>query len=247
MQEVLAALANALKSLFRPKMLSLVLWPMTLAIALWGAAALLFWHDWAAALSHAVGQSGAQAYLADVGAVWLSHFLITALLILLLVPLVYISALLITAIFAMPLMVGWVAQNNYPQLEKRRGGTMAGSVWNGVAAVLIFSLAWLLTLPLWLFPMVAWLIPLLLSAYLNQRLFRYDALADHASHEEYRQILERAGGRLFLLGGLLALIQYVPVLNFFAPIYIGLAFIHLCLGELSKLRAEGGADPEPAG
>lgn len=247
MQDVVGALIKALASLFRPKMLSLVLWPMALAILLWGAAALLFWHDWAAALSHAVSQSSTQEYLTDVGGVWLGHFLVTALLILLMVPLVYVTALLITAIFAMPLMVAWVAQNDYPNLEKRRGGSTSGSVWNGVLAVSVFCLAWLLTLPLWLFPMVAWLLPVLLSAYLNQRLFRYDALADHASAEEYRQILERAGGRLFLLGAVLALVQYVPVLNFFAPIYIGLAFIHLCLGELSKVRAEREAGAAIAG
>ena len=239
MQDVVAAMANAIKSLFHPKMLSLVLWPMVIATALWGGAAFLFWHDWARALARLLGQSGVEPYLSEIGAAWLIHILVTVLILLLVVPLAYVSALLITSIFAMPLMVNHVAQRNYPQLEKRHGGTVAGSVWNGVLAVSVFFALWLLTLPLWLFPAFAWVIPLALSAYLNQRLFRYDALADHASHEEFELLLERAGSRLYLLGGLLALIQFIPILHFFAPVYIGLAFIHFCLAELAKLRAEG--------
>ncbi len=239
MQDVLAAMANAIKSLFHPKMLSLALWPMVIATALWGGAAFLFWHNWAGALARLLGQSGVEPYLSEIGAAWLIHVLVTMLILLLVVPLAYVSALLITAIFAMPLMVNHVAQRNYPQLEKRHGGTVAGSVWNGVLAVSVFFALWLLTLPLWLFPAFAWVIPLALSAYLNQRLFRYDALADHASHEEFELLLERAGSRLYLLGGLLALIQFIPILHFFAPVYIGLAFIHFCLAELAKLRAEG--------
>ncbi len=239
MQDVVAAMANAIKSLFHPKMLSLVLWPMVIATALWGGAAFLFWHDWARALARFLGQSGVEPYLSEIGAAWLIHILVTVLILLLVVPLAYVSALLITAIFAMPLMVNHVAQRNYPQLEKRHGGTVAGSVWNGVLAVSVFFALWLLTLPLWLFPAFAWVIPLALSAYLNQRLFRYDALGDHASREEFELLLERAGSRLYLLGGLLALIQFIPILHFFAPVYIGLAFIHFCLAELAKLRAEG--------
>jgi CysZ protein len=80
-------------------------------------------------------------------------------------------------------------------------------------------------------------VPTLLSAYLNQRLFVYDSLTDHASAEEYAQIKERAQGRMFGMGGLLGFVHYIPVLNFFTPIYIGLAFIHLSLAELQRLRA----------
>jgi len=93
-----------------------------------------------------------------------------------------------------------------------------------------------LSLPLWLFSPFALVLPIILMAYLNQRLFRYDALADHASAEEYEQVIERATPKLYLLGALVGLLQFVPLLNLFAPIYVGLAFIHLCLAELRQLR-----------
>lgn len=39
----------------------------------------------------------------------------------------------------------------------------------------------------------ALVLPAVLLAYLNQGLFRYDALAEHASREEFDLIVERAG------------------------------------------------------
>jgi uncharacterized protein involved in cysteine biosynthesis len=105
-----------------------------------------------------------------------------------------------------------------------------------LVAIVIFILLWMVTLPLWLFGLPAVVLPVLLSAYLSQRLFRYDALAEHASPEEFERILERAGMRLYVLGAVLAFIQFVPLLNLFSPVYIGLAYIHFCLRELQQLR-----------
>jgi amino acid transporter len=107
------------------------------------------------------------------------------LLIVAVAPMILITALLISAILAMPLIVSFVAARDYPDLEKRRGGTIAGSILNALVAVLVFAALWIATLPLWLTGFLAPVIPLLLSAYLNQRLFRYDALSDHASDESF--------------------------------------------------------------
>jgi uncharacterized protein involved in cysteine biosynthesis len=79
-------------------------------------------------------------------------------------------------------------------------------------------------------------LPPLLSAYLSQRLLRYDALAEHASPEEYRAVISAARARLFFLGLALALLLYVPVVNLIAPVLSALAFTHFCLDELARLR-----------
>jgi len=81
-------------------------------------------------------------------------------------------------------------------------------------------------------------LPPVLSGFLNQRLFRYDALAEHASAEEYRAVLARAHGRLYLLGILLAFVYYIPLVNLAAPVLSALAFTHFCLAELARLRRE---------
>jgi hypothetical protein len=161
----------------------------------------------------------------------------TVLLILLLFPVILVTALLVTSVLAMPVMVKHVGTRDFPRLEQKRGGTALGSLWNALVAMVIFILLWMVTLPLWLFGLPAVVLPVLLSAYLSQRLFRYDALAEHASPEEFERILERAGMRLYVLGAVLAFIQFVPLLNLFSPVYIGLAYIHFCLRELQQLRA----------
>ncbi|MGH8716159.1 MAG: EI24 domain-containing protein, partial [Burkholderiales bacterium] len=134
-------------------------------------------------------------------------------------------------------MVKHVGARNFPRLEQKRGGTVLGSLWNALVATVIFMLLWLVTLPLWLFGLPAVVLPVLLSAYLSQRLFRYDALSEHASADEFERVLERSGIRLYVLGAILAFILFVPLLNLFSPVYIGLAYIHFCLGELQQLRS----------
>jgi CysZ protein len=95
------------------------------------------------------------------------------------------------------------------------------------------------TLPLWLTGIAAVVLPALLSAYLSQRLFRYDALAEHATAEEYRRLARDERGRLYLLGLMLAGLYYVPVVNLIAPTATGLAYTHYCLDRLARLRQAG--------
>lgn len=237
MQEILNALLKALKSLLHPKMLALVLWPVVLAAILWGGLAFFFWSDWVAGLQGLIDHTAVHDFLGRHELAWVARAAATLLAFLVLVPLGVATALLIAAVVAMPYMVRFVAGRDYPGLEMKRGGTVLGSVRNGLAGVAVFVVLWLFTLPLWLSGPLALLVPIALSAYLNQRLFRYDALADHASREEYQQVMERAGGRMYVLGGLLGLMQFVPFLNLFLPIYIGLTYIHFCLAELQTLRA----------
>jgi len=243
MSSVLAALRAALKGLFHPKMLALVIWPMLIASLTWGIAALFFWGSWLEALGSLLQASPAEQWIARGFLAVASHYLMIFVLVMLLVPAIYVTALIITAVFAMPLMVNHVAATRFPLLECKQGGSVAGSVANAFIAIAIYALLWVVSLPLWLFSAFALILPLLWMAYLNQRLFRYDALAEHASREEFVQIMAHATGRLYLLGILLGLLQFVPILNFFSPIYIGLAFIHFCLGELQQLRQ---TPPNPA-
>ena len=238
MQQIIEALGRGFKSLLTPKMLVLTLGPMLLALLFWGGVFWWFWDGWAGALYRLAQEMGLEARLVDWGFVWIAHSLITLLLFSLLLPAVYVTSLFFAAVFAMPLMLNFVVERDYPDLEMKRGGTFMGSVWNALFAVLVFLILWIVTLPLWLIPFGALVVPTLLSAYINRRLFMYDALMDHASAEEFAQIKARDSGRLLSLGALLGFVHYIPILNFFTPIYIGLAYIHFCLGALQRLRAD---------
>lgn len=243
MTEVARALFGAARNLVSARVLAVVILPMALALLVWVGLAWWFWDSWL---------EWVRSLLVTLGDWWFGHFDVstfagvaaTILLILLLLPAILASAALIAAVFAMPMLVEQVSRRDFPALERRRGGTFIGSVWNAVAALSAFLVLWLLSLPVWLIagPLAA-VLPWLLSAYLNQRLFRYDALSEHGSAEEMRQIFTERFGGLFTLGLITGALYFVPLVNLVAPVFAALAYTQYCLGELQRLRAS----PVPAG
>jgi hypothetical protein len=159
------------------------------------------------------------------------------LILLMLVPIIQLTALAILALFGMPAMVEHVAIRRYPQLARLRGGSFAGSVLNSLFALAGLVLLAVGSLPFWIFPPLWPLIPVAVLGWVNQRLLRYDALAEHARADEMRAIFTAERGALYLMGFLLALLAYVPVLGLFAPVLFGLAFIHYLLAALQARRA----------
>ncbi len=239
MTEIGKALLRAFTSLLHPRMLLLMLWPLAVALVLWLALAYAFWSQAAAWLQLHFDQSAVIGWAITVWPLTtIATHLAWILLAILFVPLVLVTAVLIIGMFAMPAMVAHVAGRSYAQIEQRRGGTFAGSAWNSVMALVWLVVLTLLSLPLWFFPPLWPFLPLLLFAYLNQRVYRYDALAEHASAWEMQTLIRRDRWELFLLGIALALGGMVPLLGFFMPVYGGLAFIHYCLARLAQLRAE---------
>jgi uncharacterized protein involved in cysteine biosynthesis len=82
-----------------------------------------------------------------------------------------------------------------------------------------------------------------LSAYLNQRLFRYDAISEHADPQEMRRVFSERFSDLFVLGLMTGLLYFVPFINLIAPVFSALAFTYLCLDELSRMRSADQAQP----
>ena len=234
---VARSLLYAAANVLHPRMLWLMLWPMLVALALWGSLALFLWGRLALRialwLQQGIDYALAWAHL-DLGAAALVAA--NVLLFLLFVPLVYLTALFILSLFGMQQMVNYVAQRSYPALERRRGGGIAGTGWNSLVAFFGLLLLGLLSVPFWLFPPLWPVIPLVILAWVNQRLLRYDALAEHADPQEMKRIFAQRRGALYVMGLLLALVAYVPLLGFFAPVLFGLAFIHYLLGALAAER-----------
>lgn len=216
--------------------MAVMLLPMLGAILAWVVLSLVFWDTWSAWLSGLAAGTAAGRWLEGVGAGWLLKALSALGVIALVIPAVLVTALLINEIVAMPAIVSHVGSRYFPHLEERAGGSFLGSAGNALVGIAIFCLLWVATLPLWFTGVGALVIPALISAYLNQRLLRYDALSEHAGREEYAVIAARARGKLYLLGLMLALLYYIPLVNLIAPAASGLAFTHLCLAELARLR-----------
>jgi len=233
------SLLYALVNLFHPRVLWLMLWPVLAAVALWGTVTLVFWSQavlWLAGIVKQWVQSATFFITWDAGDV--ASFAAKALILIMLVPLIQLTALLILGVLGMPAMVEHIAERRFAQLERRHGGSFAGSVWNGLVALGGLALLGLISVPLWVLPPLWPLIPVAIMGWVNQRILRYDALAEHADAVEMRRIFAERRGTLYVMGALLALIAYVPLLGLLAPIVVGLTFIHYLLVQLKLLREQ---------
>jgi CysZ protein len=225
---------RAVRDLGRGEILWHALWPPLLALAAWAGVAWLVWVP----LS--------QWLLADLPdwswLSWLGPYLVHVVIALAFAPLIYASTLLLVAVVALPRMMVIVTRRDYPDVTRYGSAAAAfwGSLWNTVAASAIFVLGWLVTLPLLLVPGGLLVLPLLWSAWLNQRTFRYDVLAEHATAEERNKLIGQAAGRFRLAGFASALAAHVPIVNLLAPAFGALLFTHVGLSALRQLRAKEG-------
>jgi CysZ protein len=235
MNAILDSIARALRDLFSLRVLWVVIWPMLVALLLWLVLGITFWSTFSGWLAQGLDAIGIQTWLADVKPVWIAYGIQALLHLMLFVPMVMLTALVLTALFAMPALIRVVAERDYPQLKRENGGGLVGSLWNAAIAIAVFVALWLLTLPLWLIG-VGVIIPFVAAAYLNQRLFRYDAIAEHASADEMALLFKRERGGWWGLGLLTGLVQFVPVLNLLGPVLAALAFIHYGLARLDQQR-----------
>ncbi|MDP1703967.1 MAG: hypothetical protein Q8L42_04585, partial [Sulfurimicrobium sp.] len=92
------ALKEAFLSLLHPRMLALLLLPMGFSLLLWGGLAVWFWGDWSSMLGSWLSTSAIGPYVE--GVTWLAGSAVTFLILLILIPLAYVTALLIVSVFA---------------------------------------------------------------------------------------------------------------------------------------------------
>ena len=235
MTQILYAISRAFRDLFQFKVLLIVIWPIVAASLLWLVVGVVFWGTITGWIDSGLDAIGIQSWLEGVEPRWIANGIQVLAHFILFVPLVFMTALVITALFAMPALIRLVEERHYPQLKRESGGNVIGNLFNALTAVGVFFAIWLVTLPLWLIG-VGMVIPFIAAAYLNQRLFRFDALAEHANCEEMQVLFSRYQSSWWGLGLLTGVIQFIPLLNLLAPVLTALAFIHFGLERLSKLR-----------
>ena len=230
MTAIAGALRRALPILFTARIIGLATLPLLVSAIVWIAIGVVAWDPLIDGLARWFGSASAQTswqrIVAQIVAVLVFFALAVA------------TAIAAIAVLTMPVIVRTVAARHFPSLVAQRGGTFIGSMRNASIALAVFVPLWLLALPLLVLPPLYVAVSLLLNAWLSQRMFRYDALAEHASAEEIRAVLRENRGRLLGLGLALSPLSLVPVVNLLVlPIYAGIAFTELCLSELARLRA----------
>ncbi len=263
MRAVIHAYGRALLSQFHGKILLLSIVPFILSVALW---ALLLWLGLQPLLDWLHGHfvefevyRVTSDWLQSIGLGGLRSIVVPLFALLLLLPLMIVTAMIFIGVAAMPFIVRHVGGRHFPQLEKKQGGSILGGVLKALGAFGIFVLAWLCIVPLYIFPPLAGLATVLLWGWLTSRVMSYDALADYASAEELSKLQREhrwqlmsigvvsglAGSlpALVWVGGAAAAIAFFPILLaaslwVYVVIFIftGLWFEYYCLQALAQLR-----------
>jgi uncharacterized protein involved in cysteine biosynthesis len=236
MNEVFAAFTKSLRDLTRTEVLWQLLWPALAALVLWLVLGVALWADGVALMARIVPE------LPWSGWEWVSRWAAVFLLLAALAALVYLTAILLVAVFALPRLVDLVAARDYPDLGRHGENVFWGSLANTLAVGAIFVVGSLGTLPLLLIPGVLLVLPLFWSSWLNQRTFRFDALAEHATRSEMRRLVAENRRRFYIAGLGTAALAYVPLVNLLVPAFTALVFVHLGLAALRRQRQEGGIE-----
>jgi hypothetical protein len=231
---LLQAILKTLRDMTRRDILWQALWPPFLSFFAWTGVAVVAWMP----MSRWLLANMPEWSWLD----WLGPYLVHAVLVLIFAPLIYMTTVLLVATFSLPRMMTIVAARDYPELTRygSAGAAFWGSLGNTVAAGVIFVVGWLITLPLLLVPGVLLVLPLLWAAWLNQRTFRFDVLAEHATAEERALLFGRKRSDFWLAGFVSAAAAHVPLANVMAPAFGALLFVHVGLSALRETRNREG-------
>ncbi len=234
MSGILLAFLRSLASLTRPRVWAMILLPAVFSLLIW--LGLAIWGQ--ERLFDGLMQCPPMPQLLAWNVAWLARALAFLGSWMVIFALAFFSAALLAANLLMPILLRQVAEHDYPDLALMGSDSFSAGVVNSLVASLVFVLAWLVSIPFWLIPGMAILLPLLLMAWFNRRTFAYDALSLHATENEWRHIRTDCRRGLFLIGLIMAILVYVPLLGLLVPALTALVFIHYCLEALRRLRGD---------
>jgi hypothetical protein len=265
LRPIAVAYGRALRSQFSRRMLLLSVVPLLLSLALWGSllyAGMQPLYDWLQATFQEYGlfeTSG--SILATMGLGFLKTLVVPLVAMLALLPLMIITSLLFIGVGAMPAIARHVSRIQFPQLERKEGGSFLGSLGVNLSGIVVFALLWIVTLPLYALAPLALVVQAIIWGWLTARVMSYDALSIHASLDERRAIVRGRRRQLLIIGTISGLLGALPgvvwiggailsvvlfpvlaVLSIWLYliifIFTGLWFQYYCLQALADLREE---------
>jgi hypothetical protein len=246
-------------------MLLLTFLPFVVSLAIWGVILWLGLNpmiDW---IQHIFAENNwfsvSSSTLTWLGLGALKTVIVPLIAMWLLLPLMILTALLLTGLFAMPVVIKHVASRHYPELQERKGGTLWRTLWMSISSYTVFAFLWIVALPLSLFPPLGFIIQPILWGWLTYRVIAFDALAEHADGDEIKSILHKHRWSLLLIGVITGAMGAAPMLLWlggvlsviFFPLLAGVSiwlylvvfiftslwFVHFCLAALARHRAFG--------
>ena len=262
MSKLLDSFWRAAAYCMHPRVIALSVLPLIIMAGISLGLGYFFWEGAIAAVrsnleSYELVNSMLQ-WLEGLGLSSLRLVLAPALLLMLAIPVIVIVSLLFVALFMTPAMVALVAERRFPQLERKRGGTFLASLFWALGSTALAAIALVVSIPLWLIPPLVLVLPPLIWGWLTYRVMSYDALANHASREERRQLFKENRMSLLAIGIFCGYLGAAPTLIWasgamfvaMAPILVPVAiwiytlvfafsslwFAHFALAALEQLR-----------
>ena len=247
-----------------PKVIMLSLLPLILMAVIVTGLGAMYWevavNTVRTGLEDSAALGWAWTWLERVGLMNLKAVLAPLVIILVVTPVVMVMSLLAVSFMMTPALVNLVGSRRFPNLERKRGGTLWHSVLWTLMSVILAMAALMITLPLWWIPPLAILLPALIWGWLTYRVMTYDVLAEHATLQERVELMRRYRFQLLGMGVLTGAMGAAPSLVWasgavFAAAFVilipiavwiytlvfifsALWFVHFLLLALSNLREE---------
>ncbi|PAT38856.1 hypothetical protein CK623_13015 [Vandammella animalimorsus] len=231
MTRILESFWRALVDSFRPRIIALSLLPLGLIIAASLLLGYLYWDSATAVMAAWMEGSSIwgwfDARLVELGFANATAFFAQLLVVMLVTPLLIVLSLLLVSLFMTPMMAKDVAGRRFPGLERRGGNQFFQSLGWSLLSTAMACMALLVTLVLWLIPPLALVLPPLIWGWLAYRILSFDALAQHASPAERRQIMARHRWPLLLIGVLCGFLSAAPSVVWASGLIFAVAFVVL--------------------
>jgi Etoposide-induced protein 2.4 (EI24) len=234
------ALTLAVKSQFHPKMLALLIGPFFLSLVVWAAIAWFVWDPLTARLGQFFFDGGWLAqlnqWIVSIGLPAPKSWLVKFMTFMLLLPLMFVTAMVLTSILAMPAVIRHLQEGQYGSVTRLGKLAVMASVGNSLVSLLIFTVGYLCTIPLWFIPPLILIVPWLWWGWLNSRILRLDSLLEHATLEERVELIKLHKTDYRLLGLAVASLNFLPPLFIVAPVFGALSFAHYSFNALQQYR-----------
>ena len=247
-----------------PRVIVLSLLPLLLMVPLALGLGYFYWEQAIdavrASLESSSAMSSVWSWLQGIGLGSLKSVVAPLIVIFAVTPLIVVVCLLVVALLMTPALVKLVAARRFAALERKRGGAwVLGLAWS-LGSTVVAVLAMIVSVPFWLVPPLILVLPPLIWGWLTYRVMAYDALAEHASAAERRELFRSHRGWLLGIGVLSGYLGAAPSLIWasgvmFAALFVVLVplaiwiytlvfafsslwFTHYCLAALQAMRAQ---------
>ena len=256
-----------------PRVIALSLLPLVLMVAIALGLGYFFWDTAVDSVRMTLESwqfvATLAGWLVSIGLPGLKAALAPLVVVFLATPVIVVASLLAVAVLMSPSMLALVAERRFPALEKKHGGSFLAGTFLSLATTFVALLALLVSIPFWLIPPLVLILPPLIWGWLTYRVLSYDMLAEHASKDERKTVLQRHRPALLGIGVLTGYLGAAPSIVWasgvlfiaMAPVLVPVAiwiytlvfafsalwFAHFLLAALEALRAEAlPSAPAPA-